>query len=142
MEKAYKEKRAETRHFLLKWSVRLAVLYASTDRLDAPGNLIHNSFVALSVVPSKDIFKFKINSPILISFTHVSLKIVGSRPDEVNEFFSIYVIPPVELGPGIYSASKRSEYRIRKIMFLGSRTRSMHRFHSLTAICEPNVYTM
>jgi hypothetical protein len=29
---------------------------------------------------------------------------MGSRPDEVNEFFSIYLILPAALGPGVYSA--------------------------------------
>jgi hypothetical protein len=34
----------------------------------------------------------------------------GSRPDEVNEFFPIYLI----LGPGVYSASDRNEYQKQK----------------------------
>jgi hypothetical protein len=38
-------------------------------------------------------------------------KVAGSRPDEVNEFFSIYLTLPAALGPGVYSASKRNEYR-------------------------------
>jgi hypothetical protein len=33
----------------------------------------------------------------------------GSRPDGVNEFFSIYLILPAALGPGVYSASNRNE---------------------------------
>jgi hypothetical protein len=28
-----------------------------------------------------------------------------------NEFFSIYLILPAALGPGVYSASNRNEYR-------------------------------
>jgi hypothetical protein len=39
---------------------------------------------------------------------------VGLRPDEVNEFFSMYLILPAALGPGIYSASNRNEYRKQK----------------------------
>jgi hypothetical protein len=39
---------------------------------------------------------------------------VGSRPDEVNEFFSIYLILPAALGPGVYSASNRNEYQKKK----------------------------
>jgi hypothetical protein len=39
---------------------------------------------------------------------------VGSRPDEVNEFFSIYLIPPAALGPGVYSASDINEYQKQK----------------------------
>jgi hypothetical protein len=31
-------------------------------------------------------------------------KVAGSRPDEVIDFFSIYLILPAALGPGVYSA--------------------------------------
>jgi hypothetical protein len=41
-----------------------------------------------------------------------SRKDAGSRPDEVN--FSIYLILPVALGPGVYSASNRNEYQKHK----------------------------
>jgi hypothetical protein len=42
-------------------------------------------------------------------------KVTGSRPDEVNNFFfSIYLILPAALGPGIYSASDRNEYQKQK----------------------------
>jgi hypothetical protein len=37
-------------------------------------------------------------------------KVANSRPDEVNDFFSIFIILPAALGPGVYSASKRNEY--------------------------------
>jgi hypothetical protein len=37
-----------------------------------------------------------------------SLKVAGSRPDEVNAFFSIL---PAALGPGVHSASNRNEYQ-------------------------------
>jgi hypothetical protein len=43
-----------------------------------------------------------------------SQKVEGSRPYEVNEFFSIYPILPVALGPGVYSASNRNEYQKQK----------------------------
>jgi hypothetical protein len=33
---------------------------------------------------------------------------------EVNEFFSIYLILPAALGPGVDSASKRNEYQKQK----------------------------
>jgi hypothetical protein len=36
-----------------------------------------------------------------------SRKVGGSRPDEVN-FFSIYLILPAALGPGVYSACNRN----------------------------------
>jgi hypothetical protein len=41
-------------------------------------------------------------------------KVAGSRPDEANEFLSIYLILPVALGPGVYSASNRNEYQKHK----------------------------
>jgi hypothetical protein len=38
-------------------------------------------------------------------------KVTGSRPDEVIEFFSVPLILPATLGPGVYSASNRNEYQ-------------------------------
>jgi hypothetical protein len=43
-----------------------------------------------------------------------SRKVAGSRPDEVNAFFSIYIILLAALDPGIYSASNRNEYQKQK----------------------------
>jgi hypothetical protein len=43
-----------------------------------------------------------------------SRKVAGSRPVEVNEFFSVYLILPAALGPGVYSASNRNEYQQQK----------------------------
>jgi hypothetical protein len=40
-----------------------------------------------------------------------SRTVAGSRPDEVNDFFSIYLILPTVLGPGVHSASNRNEYQ-------------------------------
>jgi hypothetical protein len=53
-------------------------------------------------------------------------------------FFSIYLILPAALGPGVHSAFNRNEYQKQEIMFLGSRARSVRRVDKLTAICEPN----
>jgi hypothetical protein len=39
---------------------------------------------------------------------------MGSRPDEVNGFFSIYLILTAALGPGAHSASNRNEYQKQK----------------------------
>jgi hypothetical protein len=36
---------------------------------------------------------------------------VGYRPDEVTEFFSIYLILPAALGSEVYSAFNRNEYQ-------------------------------
>jgi hypothetical protein len=43
-----------------------------------------------------------------------SCKDAGSRPDEVNEYFSIYLILPAALDPGVHSASNRNEYQKQK----------------------------
>jgi hypothetical protein len=47
-------------------------------------------------------------SVVVLSHYATSRKVAGSRPDEVNEFFSIYLILPAALGPGVYSASNRN----------------------------------
>jgi hypothetical protein len=41
-----------------------------------------------------------------------SRKVAGSITDKVNS--SIYLILPAALGPGVYSASNRNEYRTHK----------------------------
>jgi hypothetical protein len=43
-----------------------------------------------------------------------SRKVAGSRFDEVNEFFSVYLILPAALGLGVYSAPNRNEYQKQK----------------------------
>jgi hypothetical protein len=35
----------------------------------------------------------------------------GFEPHEVNELFSVYLILPAALGPGVHSASNRNEYK-------------------------------
>jgi hypothetical protein len=37
--------------------------------------------------------------------------VAGSRSDEVNEFFLIYLIHPAALGPEFYPVSNRIEYQ-------------------------------
>jgi hypothetical protein len=39
---------------------------------------------------------------------------MASRSDEVIAFFSIYLISPVALGPGVYSVTIRNEYQKKK----------------------------
>jgi hypothetical protein len=57
-----------------------------------------------------------------------------------GDFCLIYLILPVALGPGIYSASNRNDYHNTKIiMFLGSKVRRVRRAENLTALCEPIV---
>jgi hypothetical protein len=56
------------------------------------------------------------------------------------DFFLNDLILPVALGPGIYTASNRNEYRKHKHkMFLGSKVRRVRKADSLTAIYEPIV---
>jgi hypothetical protein len=39
---------------------------------------------------------------------------VGSRPDKVNGFFSIFLILPAALGPRVYSDPNINEYQKQK----------------------------
>jgi hypothetical protein len=48
-----------------------------------------------------------------------SLKIAGSRSDEVNELFLIYLILQAALGPRVRSASNRNEYQKQKNNVIG-----------------------
>jgi hypothetical protein len=52
-----------------------------------------------------------------------SQKVEDSRRDEVNEFFSIYLILPAVLGPVVYSTSNTNEYHKqgKKNVSVGSR---------------------
>jgi hypothetical protein len=60
---------------------------------------------------------------------------VSSRPDEMNEYFSIYLILPVALGPGVYTQPlTEMSTRSRKIMFLESRALSVRKADNLIAI--------
>jgi hypothetical protein len=61
----------------------------------------------------------------------VKARVAGSKP---------YLILPAPLGPGVYSASNRNEYRKHwKKMFLGSKVRPVREADNLTAIYEPIV---
>jgi hypothetical protein len=44
---------------------------------------------------------------------------VGSKADEVNEFFSIHLIFSAALDPGIHSDSDKNEYQKQKNKFPG-----------------------
>jgi hypothetical protein len=69
-----------------------------------------------------------------------SCKVAGSRPDEVIDFFfSIYGTFPTALDPGVCSASNRNEHQNQKIIFLGSRERTVLKADKLTAVCDPIV---
>jgi hypothetical protein len=64
-----------------------------------------------------------------------SWKIAGLRPDEVT-VFSIYLILPATLDPGVYSASNRNEYQKQKEMCLRSRVQPVLEADNLTTICD------
>jgi hypothetical protein len=57
----------------------------------------------------------------------------------VNGVFSIFLILPTALGPGVHSHPDINEYQKHKIMFLRSRERPVSRADNLIAICEPPV---
>jgi hypothetical protein len=66
----------------------------------------------------------KISDLLLLLFSWLwhcstSRKVMGSRPDEVNEFFSSYLILSATLGSGVYSAPNRNEYQKQKKCFRG-----------------------
>jgi hypothetical protein len=54
-------------------------------------------------------------------------------------FFSIYLILPAALGPGIHWASEMSTTYRKIVMFVGSEVWRVRRADNLTAICEPIV---
>jgi hypothetical protein len=55
------------------------------------------------------------------------------------EVFKGQIFLPAALGPDVHSASNRSDYQRRKVMFLESRARPVRRADNLTAICLDNV---
>jgi hypothetical protein len=66
----------------------------------------------------------------------------GYDPQQGQWIFSIYQILPAALGPGVYLASNRNEYKKQKQKFLGTRAQLELKADNPTAICEPTVYTM
>jgi hypothetical protein len=48
-----------------------------------------------------------------------SYNVAGSRPEETNDFFSVYLILPATVGPGVYSASNNSKCQDQKNYVLG-----------------------
>jgi hypothetical protein len=62
-----------------------------------------------------------LEAPVAQWFRHydTSRKVACSRPEVVIYFFSIYLILPAALGPGVHSASNRNEYQKQKKSFCG-----------------------
>jgi hypothetical protein len=72
--------------------------------------LLH--YVTLSIILLLP-FSYKKNCPKYPAFHYAtSRKVAGLRPDEEN--FSIYLILPAALCPGVHSASNRNEYQKQK----------------------------
>jgi hypothetical protein len=44
----------------------------------------------------------------------INRQVGDSRPGQMNDFLSNYIILPFALGPGIYSTSNRNEYQEHK----------------------------
>jgi hypothetical protein len=78
---------------MLCWAVQCYGLDVQNVNIHCPRNLIQN---------------------ILMFRRATSRKVAGSRPDEMNGFFSSYLILLAALGPGVYSASNRNEYQKQK----------------------------
>jgi hypothetical protein len=59
------------------------------------------------------IFRTSTENYVSVRLRHyaTSRKVEGSIPDVVIVFFSIDLILPAALGPGVYSASNRNEYQ-------------------------------
>jgi hypothetical protein len=81
--------------------------------------------------------------PIRLHTDSIVVKALCYKPEGLafqNDFFffSIYLILPAALGPGVLSAS-RNEYQQQKKTFLRIRARPVRRADNLTAIYEPIV---
>jgi hypothetical protein len=61
-------------------------------------------------------------------------KVVGSRLDEVNEFFLIYLILPLHQAPRFTQPLTEMSTKTRKIMFLRSRARPVRRADNITTV--------
>jgi hypothetical protein len=55
--------------------------------------------------------KYEVRGSVVVENCAASDKAVGSSPDKVIAFFSIYLILPAALGPGVYLVSNRNEYQ-------------------------------
>jgi hypothetical protein len=70
----------------------------------------------------------------------INQKVVGFETWWSELIFSICLILPNTLGPGVHSASDRNEYQKQKtIMFPGSKARPVRRADKLTIIWESTV---
>jgi hypothetical protein len=67
----------------------------------------------------------------------ISQKVAGSRPDVVNNFFSIYLTFPAAFQPGVYSTYNRNEYQQQR-----SIEWPVRRADNFTAIYELIVWTV
>jgi hypothetical protein len=77
----------------------------------------------------------------MVEILATSKKVAASRPDEANDFFSIYLILPAALGTRVYSGSNRNKYQKPK-KFIANRARPVRRADNFIAVCELIVDTM
>jgi hypothetical protein len=63
---------------------------------------------------------------------------MGSRSDEMNYFFSIYLILPAALGPGVYSASSKNQYQKQNFFITLVYLQSVHNTMSKWEETETN----
>jgi hypothetical protein len=82
----------------------------------------------------------------IMFISHVSMLQPGRLwvqvPMRLLIFFTIYLILPAALGPGVYSAYNRNVYRKQKNMFPGSRSWPAGKYDNLAANSESIVKTM
>jgi hypothetical protein len=76
--------------------------------------VIGSNPIRLPAIPTKGYGEFPQYTKKNLRHYATNRKVAGLRPDEVNDFFSIYVILPAAPGPGVYSASNRKEYQKQK----------------------------
>jgi hypothetical protein len=63
-------------------------------------------------------------------------KVAGLSPVKVIDFFSNYLSLLAALGPGVYSASNRNEYKKQRKKILWSLVQPVHKADNLIAMCE------
>jgi hypothetical protein len=68
-----------------------------------------------------------------------SWKVTSSRTNEGDEFFQFAYLFRAHQALGFTQLLTEMSTRSRKIMFLASRVKPVHRADNLTAICEPIV---
>jgi hypothetical protein len=86
--------------------------------LDIPlhRTLVRTAYMFLRSFPHVSARQISVHAAVALWLRHctTSRKVAGSRPDQVNECFSMYLILPAALDPGGQSASNINEYQKQK----------------------------